>query len=450
MRFLDSLIRAKQEGKQIVIPDIKRYSPKEGELLGKRTAADYAKILVEAGAPVVSVVTEEKEFHGSLNMLKEVADAVDVPILRKDFIHTKEDLQETLDYGASAILLMCSCLEEKELEYLYHEALKMGLDPFVETHKKEDFELVRKLGAKLVGINNRDILKLEKDDGDVSLTEELSKQVPKDAFLVTESSIKNQDEVRRAIRKGAGAALVGTAILKADDPDIFYRMLTSKISLKICGCTNEKDIRMVVSNGVSKIGMVVEYPLEVPWNISSDEAMVLRKLIPSGYRAVLVVGGENEKVLEIAKKVKPDMMQLHFNETLEQTAYLSKELKKMGIGVIQSVPLKKEDCVKQYGTDDIETIITKLCETDIEEILVDPRKGEDVAKKNLKADEELFQRIKSISSKPVVLAGGINSDNISDIILRNNPEAIDVMNGSEDEPGQKNREKIRKLACACY
>lgn len=449
MRFLDALQNAKEQGKQIVITDIKRFSPKEGELLGGRGAGEYAKTLVAAGAPVVSVVTEEKEFHGSLEMLKEVASAVDVPILRKDFIHTKEDLQETLDYGASAILLMCSCLEEDELEYLYYQALELGLDPFVETHKEEDFALVRKLGAKLVGINNRDILKLEKDDGDVSLTERLSKLVPEDAFLVTESSIKNPDEVRRAIRSGADAALVGTAIAKAGDAALYYKMLTAKRSLKVCGFMNEADIDLAVKAGVDKIGMVVEYPIPVPWNLTREEAAKLRKHIPEGYRSVLVVGGDNQTVLDIANEVKPDMMQLHLNETIEQTRYLASELKKMGIGVIQSIPVSSEDCIKQYGTDDIEKIIAMLCETDIEEILVDPRKGADVAKKNLQANEDLFKKIQAVSTKPVVLAGGIKVENVQTLILRNDPVAIDVMNGSEEKPGKKIKENIEYLRKMC-
>ena len=115
MKFLTALKNAKNDKKNIVIPDIKVYSPKEGDLMHGRNPVEYAKTLQAAGAPVISVVTEEKEFHGSLAMLRAIADAVELPILRKDFIHTKEDLIATKEAGADAILLMCSCLERDEL-----------------------------------------------------------------------------------------------------------------------------------------------------------------------------------------------------------------------------------------------------------------------------------------------------------------------------------------------
>ena len=449
MKFLDALISTGND-RNIVIADIKRYSPKDGELLNGRPAADYARSLVNAGAPALSVVTEEKEFHGSLSMLREVTEAVNVPVLRKDFIHTKKDLVETLEAGASAILLMCSCLESRELEYLYFEALKLGLDPFVETHKAEDFELVKKLGAKLVGINNRDILKLERDDGDVSHTQALLKMVPEGCFVVTESSIKNPAEVRLAISAGANAALVGTAIAKATETENFYRMMTSKKNCKICGLMNENDIDICVREGVENIGLVTEYPLYVPWNLNAQRAAELRKRIPAGYRAVMVTGGSFEKILTLADNVKPDVVQLHFNENYQETKEIAAELKKKGIGTIKTFPMSEESAIEQFGTSSLTEIIKMLCSTEIEAILVDPRHGRDVANKNLKADEDLFDLIKKNSSKPVILAGGINEDNAEEILKRTGAEAIDVMNGSEDAPGVKNQGKINKIVSAIF
>ena len=445
MKFLDALVQAKKGGKNVVIPDIKRFSPKDGELLCGRSPSEYARILVNAGAPVLSVVTEEKEFHGSLQMLKEIAGTVNVPILRKDFIHTKADLEETVQCGASAILLMCSCLEPDEMRFLYKEALELGLDPFVETHKPEDFALVKELGAKLVGINNRDILKLERDEGNVSHTVEMIGGAPKYAFLVTESSIKDPEEVRTAVNGGADAALVGTAIAIAPDPAVFYNMLTRKTSCKICGLMNEHDIDICVRNGVEKIGLVTEYPLYVPWNLSADRAAELAACVPKGFRSVMVTGGTNEKILALVEKVKPDMVQLHYEETLEQSAFLAHELGKKGISVIKTVPMERKSCALQFGTEDIDEAVRMLNETEVAELLVDPRHGKDVAVKNLSADEELFDHIRKISKKPVVLAGGLNSDNLKDTLQRTNAEYIDIMNGSENEPGSKSEEKIRGI-----
>ena len=452
MRFSDALMKAKKQGRQIVIPDIKRFSPKDGELLQDRSPAEYAKALVRAGAPVLSVVTEEKEFHGSLRMLREIADAVPVPILRKDFIHTREDLLQTREAGASAILLMCSCLEREELAGLYRQAKELGLDPFVETHRAEDLSFVKTLFAEddtqempVIGINNRDILQLERDDGSVHHTISLIGSAPENAFLVTESSIRNPEEVRMALRCGADAALVGTAIAKAPDAEVFYRMLTRKVSVKICGLMNAGDIRLCVENGAERIGLVTEYPLPVPWNLTAARAKELRKHIPAGYQACMVTGGSPEKIIRLAEEIRPDMVQLHYRETLEETALIAAELKKKGIGVIKTVPVTAEESVRQFGTDDPAKAAALLDETDTEALLADPRQGSDVAKTDLHADTAFFRRIKELSKKPVILAGGITGENIKELLEQTGAEAVDIMNGSETEPGKKDPEKIRRI-----
>lgn len=444
MDFLNALIKAKSGKKNIVIPDIKCYSPKEGDLMAGRNPVEYAKTLVHAGAPVLSVVTEEKEFHGSLSMLKNIADAVDVPILRKDFIHTLDDLIKTKENGASAILLMRSCLEKEELRYLYKEALRIGLDPFVETHNKEDFDLVNELGAKLVGINNRDITVLERDDGDVSNTLSLAKYVPKDAFLITESSIKNADEVRAAINAGADAALVGTAILNAKYTESFYKMMCRKISLKVCGLMNADDIETCVSLGVDRIGLVVDYPLQVQWNMDLDKGKELRQHIPAGYKACVVLGGSKEKIFNIANEIKPDMIQMHYKENIEDTRELALMLEKIDVEVIKSLPVKEEDLIEQFNTANIPEVIDMINDSQVKEILIDPRHGEQVTSGNLSLDIELANEALKLSKKPVIIAGGIRIDNLAKILEMVPCDRVDVMNGSEDAPGKKNPDKIQK------
>lgn len=447
MRFLEALRKTKTSGRIPVIPDIKIYSPKDGDLMRGRDPVAYARTLVAAGAPVLSVVTESKEFHGSMDLLHSITEAVDVPVLRKDFIHTREDLLETIAAGASAILLMCSCLEPEEMKYLYHEALALGLDPFVETHKAEDFQLIKDLGLKpeLMGINNRDILVLERDEGDVSHTLSLVELAPEEAFLVTESSIKNPAEVRSAIRSGMNAALVGTAIANAPDPAVFYQMLTRKNSLKICGLMNPSDVSICVEEGVEIIGFVTEYLIDVPWNLTREQSRIVREAIPAGYLACMVTGGSVERILELAEAVRPDLIQIHYKETLEDTKILCKKLKEMGIGVIKSIPVSDEACMDQFGTADPVKIAGLLSETDVWGILIDPRHGKDVVSKNLNADQELFRVYKEHSTKPVTLAGGLKPENLAVIMKDTGAEDVDIMNGSEDAPGKKNRSKIQEL-----
>lgn len=223
--FRDSLIKKKESGSVPVIVDFKCISPGEGRLFEEKDAVRLAREIEAAGAPAISVVTEPKDFGGSLEMLQNIVNAVSIPVLRKDFIRTKEAIDESVRYGASAVLLMCSVMSADDMKMCYEHALEAGIEPLVEAHTEAELEFAASLGAKLVGINNRDILQLEKDGGTVSTTMGLAELKPKDAFLISESGILTPKDVRRAIDSGADAALVGTAIWKAEDPVAYYKAM---------------------------------------------------------------------------------------------------------------------------------------------------------------------------------------------------------------------------------
>lgn len=222
-RFSDALIARKEAGFIPVIPDIKCISPKEGDLLRGRDPLAVAQLLARAGAPALSVVTETKDFGGSLELLRQLAKTITLPILRKDFITNREDVTLSRECGAQAILLICALHTLDSLTTLYNEALEIGLEPLVEAHTEEELGWAAKIGAKLVGINNRDILKLEKDDGTVSATELLASHKPKNAILISESSIRTPAEGQAAIRAGADVLLIGTALWQADDMAASYQ-----------------------------------------------------------------------------------------------------------------------------------------------------------------------------------------------------------------------------------
>lgn len=227
-RFTDALRRCSELGNVPVIPDLKVFSPSDGPLFQGRDILDAAKQIERAGAPALSVVTEPSNFHGSLELLCQIAAAVRVPLLRKDFIRTTEDIAQTARCGAAAVLLICSCMDAARLRMLYDAALEYGLEPLVETHSVRELELAASLGAQLVGINNRDILDLERDGGTVETTVQLGAHKPSGAFLISESGIQTPMDVQYALKSGADAVLVGTAIWKAADPFTFYRRLSAK------------------------------------------------------------------------------------------------------------------------------------------------------------------------------------------------------------------------------
>jgi len=223
--FSAALIKKKKAGLIPVIPDIKLRSPKEGELLRGRDPFEAAALLAALGAPALSVVTEAENFGGSLSLLQGVVQSSGLPVLRKDFIRSVEDLRKSKEYGARAVLLICAMLPRPLLSRLYEESIKLGMEPLVEAHNEEELLLAGELKAGLVGINNRDILQLEKDGGGVSLTAKLAAYRPQGALLVSESAIGSPEEAALAVRAGANAVLVGTAIWHAPDLPAFYAAL---------------------------------------------------------------------------------------------------------------------------------------------------------------------------------------------------------------------------------
>jgi len=230
-KFSDAILKRKMQGFIPVIPDIKQISPKEGDILKGRDPAVMAKILIEAGAPALSVVTENKYFGGSAELLKKVSETAgsNIPVLQKDFITSADQLKTA---KADAVLLICAIQSFPMIKELYKKALKIGLEPLIEVHTKEELFPALGAGAKLIGINNRDIVELEKDDGTVDLTGKLAKYIPENVTIISESSIKTPQDAEEAIRSGADAVLVGTALWQSENIFDFYNSLSSRIDVK--------------------------------------------------------------------------------------------------------------------------------------------------------------------------------------------------------------------------
>jgi indole-3-glycerol phosphate synthase len=225
--FSSAIMSENERGYIAVIPDIKCISPKEGDLLMGRDPVGMAKYLVQCGAPLLSVVTEQERFGGSVDLFRAIADAVEVPVLRKDFIINETALEETVELGAAAVLLICAITDEKNLKSLYEKALLLDLEPLVEVHTAQEAEFAGNMGARLIGINNRNIMTFEQDDGGPSMTAALAGAIPPDALLVSESGILSVDDAKLAAISGANAVLVGTALWRASDIGAMYKSLRS-------------------------------------------------------------------------------------------------------------------------------------------------------------------------------------------------------------------------------
>ncbi|MCL1886088.1 MAG: indole-3-glycerol-phosphate synthase [Dehalococcoidia bacterium] len=224
-RILSTAIVAENaRGHVAVIPDIKCFSPKDGDLLRGRNPIEMAQCLVSYGAPALSVVTQKEHFGGSAELLQAITDVVNVPVLRKDFITNEDMLKETVALGAAAVLLICATTDKKILTSLYDKAIELGLEPFVEAHTKEEMEFAVRLKARLIGINNRDILAFERDNGGAAHTAELALNVPAGALLISESGILSPDDAKLVSSVGTNAILAGTALWQADNLKEAYRL----------------------------------------------------------------------------------------------------------------------------------------------------------------------------------------------------------------------------------
>ena len=225
-RSLVAEIRDRQDaGVFPVIGEVKARSPKEGDLLAGRDPVTYALLMASAPVAGISVVTESEHFGGSMDVLRAVVAAVDLPVLAKDFVTTPVQIDALADAGAAALLLIAAHLEPETLAVLIDHARTRGIETLVEAHAAAETTTVAGLPADLLGINNRDITVLEIDDTDVGLTAELAGRFQGGRPIISESSIASAVDVRRAAAAGADAVLVGTAALRAADPVAFLRGL---------------------------------------------------------------------------------------------------------------------------------------------------------------------------------------------------------------------------------
>jgi len=205
-----------------VIAECKRRSPSRGVLRAAYDPPAIAAGYVRAGAVAISVLTEPTFFDGSLEHLKDVKQAVGVPILRKDFVISDYQLFEAAAAGADAVLLIVAALQAADLKALLERAAALGLDALVEVHDQEELAQCLDLGAQIVGVNNRNLRTLEVD---VRTSYALIERIPKDVVAVSESGLKTAADLWRLRAAGYRAFLIGEQFMTAADPEIALREL---------------------------------------------------------------------------------------------------------------------------------------------------------------------------------------------------------------------------------
>lgn len=203
-----------------IIAEVKRASPSAGAIRPDADPVELARCYARAGAAAISVLTDHRFFRGSLDDLVRVRQAVDRPVLRKDFLIDPYQVWEARAAGADAVLLIVAALADVDLIALQALANDLGMAALVEVHTAEEVERALRAEARLIGINNRDLRTFTVD---LTTTERLRPLIPPDRLVVSESGIQTAADVARLRRAGVRAVLVGEALMRAPDPAVRLR-----------------------------------------------------------------------------------------------------------------------------------------------------------------------------------------------------------------------------------
>ena len=198
-----------------IIAEVKRSSPSKGNISKIEDPVSLALEYQSAGARAISVLTEERRFNGSLKDFESVRPSISLPMLRKDFMVSEYLIRESRAFGADLILLIVAALSDGELKALFQLAHELGMQALVEVHDEIEVERAMALGAKIIGVNARNLKTLEVDLG---AFDRLLKLIPKSIYKVAESGISTQNDAERARIAGADAILVGEALVRAKSP----------------------------------------------------------------------------------------------------------------------------------------------------------------------------------------------------------------------------------------
>ena len=218
----DALAALRPAERVKIIAEVKRASPSRGHLADIPDPADQAARYEQGGASAISVLTEERKFKGSLADLEAVRERVSLPVLRKDFIATPYQVLEARASGADLVLLIVAALEQPLLVQLHELIVDLGMTPLVETHSRDELERAKDLGARLIGVNARNLSTFELDR---DLFGTLAPHFPTDAVKIAESAVLTPADVTHYRAAGADVVLIGEALVTSDPVTTLHAFL---------------------------------------------------------------------------------------------------------------------------------------------------------------------------------------------------------------------------------
>lgn len=419
------------------ICEVKKASPSKGIIAEHFPYLDIAKEYEVAGAAAISVLTEPDFFKGDKKYLQEIASTVKIPVLRKDFIIDEYQIYQAKVWGASAILLICACLDVPTLTKFRELADSLGLSSLVEAHDEQEVQMAIDCGARIIGVNNRN---LKDFTVDVQNSVRLRNLVQDDVIFVSESGLETPEDIQVLRDNNIGVALMGETFMrspnKVEKLAYLYGPTYYTPKVKMCGISKVETIPAIVDAKPDYMGLVFAPSKR---QVTVDQAKILIEELHRGYAKKYGSDTEHDKN-DTIKTVG-----VFVNETVDNLVTIANEA--------------NLDAVQLHGDED-ETFIQSLKErTNVEAWkAVQIRSAADVEKWiDSSADMLLFDAYhkderggtgevfdwSSLDTfeRPFMLAGGIDSTNVARAIRTVRPYGIDISSGIETN-GVKDDEKI--------
>ena len=424
------------------ICEVKKASPSKGIIAEHFPYLDIAKEYEVAGAAAISVLTEPDFFKGDKKYLQEIASTVKIPVLRKDFIIDEYQIYQAKVWGASAILLICACLDVPTLTKFRELADSLGLSSLVEAHDEHEVQMAIDCGARIIGVNNRN---LKDFTVDVQNSVRLRNLVQDDVIFVSESGLETPEDIQVLRDNNIGVALMGETFMrspnKVEKLAYLYGPTYYTPKVKMCGISKVETIPAVVEAKPDYMGLVFAPSKR---QVTVDQAKILVSELHKQYANRYnrnVIQWSNDVVQEFIKTVG-----IFVNETLDNLVTIATEV--------------NLDAVQLHGDED-EAFIQSIKERSNVEIwkAVQIRSAADAeAWIDSSADMLLFDAYHKDErggtgevfdwscldefERPFMLAGGIDSTNVARAIRTVRPYGIDISSGIETD-GVKDDEKIK-------
>jgi len=424
------------------ICEVKKASPSKGIIAEHFPYLDIAKEYEVAGAAAISVLTEPDFFKGDKTYLQEIASTVKIPVLRKDFIIDEYQIYQAKVWGASAILLICACLDVPTLTKFRELADSLGLSSLVEAHDEHEVQMAIDCGARIIGVNNRN---LKDFTVDVQNSVRLRNLVQDDVIFVSESGLETPEDIQVLRDNNIGVALMGETFMRSPNKieklAYLYGPTYYTPKVKMCGISKVETIPAIVDAKPDYMGLVFAPSKR---QVTVDQAKILVSELHKQYANRYnrnVIQWSNDVVQEFIKTVG-----IFVNETLENLVTIATEV--------------NLDAVQLHGDED-EAFIQSLKERTNVEVwkAVQIRSAADAeAWIDSSADMLLFDAYHKDErggmgevfdwfcldgfERPFMLAGGIDSTNVARAIRTVRPYGIDISSGIETE-GVKDDEKIK-------